>query len=116
MNHNSASWTVACLFACMFFCFDARGTTPSSASTPPQMYAATDVCSVLKNPTLYANKEISLRGSIYMGVDNTNISDRRCPGQALKLSVGDDVYKHADIRAYHKKINKYGHHGVASVA
>jgi len=57
-----------------------------------------------------------LRGSIYMGVDNTNISDRGCPGQALKLSVGDDVYKHADIRNYHEKINSYGRHGMATVA
>jgi len=75
----------------------------------------TDVCSILKNPNYYAMKEVSLRGSIYMGVDMMNISDKKCPGNPIKLVIKDNVINSSNIQSFYKKINNYGRHGVATV-
>lgn len=79
-------------------------------------YEPVALCKVLNNPGAYANKRISLRGSVYMGMENTNISDGGCPGKTIELRVGDDVYEHADIRAFHRKISGWKMHGYATVA
>lgn len=85
-------------------------------ATSPQRYETISLCDVLKNPSAYANKKVTLRGSIYMGMENTNISDRQCPGKAIGLKVGDDVYEHADIRAFHRKISGWKRHGFATIS
>ena len=85
-------------------------------ATPPQQYETVSLCAVLKTPSAYANKKMTLRGSIYMGMENTNISDHQCPGKAIDLKVGDDVYEHADIRTFHRKITGWKMHGFATVS
>jgi hypothetical protein len=85
-------------------------------TTPPQRYKAIGLCEVLKAPSAYANKKVTLRGSVYMGMENTNISDHQCPGKAIELKVGDDVYEHADIRSFHRKIAGWQMHGYATVS
>jgi hypothetical protein len=78
-------------------------------------YEIVSLCSVLKAPQAYANKKISVRGSVYIGMENTNISDRTCPGEAIDLAVGDNVYGHKDIRTFHQKITGWRMHGYATV-
>lgn len=79
-------------------------------------YETVSVCSVLQNPSSYARKKVSIHGSVYMGMENTNISDRKCPGKGIELKVGDDVYEHADIRSFHRKIAGWQMHGFATVS
>lgn len=74
------------------------------------------ICSLLENPRAYENKKISIRGSVYIGMENTNISDRRCPGKTIELNVGNDVYGHPDIREFHRKITHWKMHGTATVS
>lgn len=85
-------------------------------ATPNHTYETVSICSVLKNPSAYANKKVSFRGSVYVGMENTNISDGACPGHAIELYVGDDVYEHLDIRDFHRKITHWKMHGFATVA
>lgn len=80
-----------------------------------QHYEAVGLCKVLEAPGTYANKKVSLRGSVYIGMENTNISDHDCPGKTIVLKVGDNVYEHADIRAFHRKISGWKMHGYATV-
>lgn len=78
-------------------------------------YEVVSLCHVLKDPQAYVNKKISFRGSVYVGMENTNISDGKCPGKAVYLKVGDDVYRHADIRVFHRKITGWKMRGFATV-
>lgn len=79
-------------------------------------YEPVSLCKVLNNPGAYANKKISLRGSVYIGMESTNVSDDDCPGKTITLRVGDNVYEHADIRAFHRKVSGWKMHGYATVA
>ena len=88
---------------------------PACASQD-RRYETVSICNVLKNPNVYTNKKVSLRGSVYIGMENTNISDGKCPGQAIGLNVGNDVYEHSDIRDLHRKISQWKMHGFATVA
>lgn len=81
-----------------------------------QHYENVGLCKVLEDPGAYANSKISLRGAVYIGVESTNISDHDCPGKTIALKVGDDVYEHADIRAFHRKVSRWKMHGYATVA
>lgn len=81
-----------------------------------QRFEFVSLCKVLEAPQAYANKKISLRGSIYIGMESTNVSDGSCPGRAIALKVGDDVYEHADIRDFHRKISGWKMHGYATVS
>jgi hypothetical protein len=87
----------------------------SSRASPPQ-YISTNVCSVLDNPKLFLNKEISLRGSVYVGMDGSNIRDKNCPDEGIKLSVENARDKQTDIVALFDKIRSFGRHGFASIA
>ncbi len=71
---------------------------------------------MLNNPGAYAQKMVSVRGSVYIGMENTNISDGKCPGKAIELNVGDDVYEHSDIRNFHRKITHWKMRGFATVS
>lgn len=81
-----------------------------------RQFESVSLCKVLDAPQAYANKKIALRGSVYIGMESTNISDSDCPGRAIALKVGDDVYEHADIRDFHRKISGWKMHGYATVA
>lgn len=97
------------------FCQDVSAASSTTVVRSNNGPILTDVCSILKNPSFYAMKEISLRGSIYMGVDIINISDKNCSGNAIKLVISDDVIRSKNIQSFYKKINNYGRHGVATV-
>ena len=81
-----------------------------------QRYEFVSLCKVLDAPQAYTNKKIALRGSVYIGMESTNISDLDCPGRSIALKVGDDVYEHADIRDFHRKISGWKMQGYATVA
>lgn len=81
-----------------------------------RQFESVSLCKVLDAPQAYVNKKIALRGSVYIGMESTNISDGDCPGRAIALKVGDDVYEHADIRDFHRKISGWKMHGYATVA
>lgn len=75
----------------------------------------TDVCSVLNNPRLYLNKEISLRGSIFTGVDSANIRDAKCPDKGIDLSVEKSRYEQPDIVSFFQRVRIFGNHGFATI-
>jgi len=54
-------------------------------------------------------------GSIYVGMDVTNIGDPGCPGVAIQLSVSDDAYRRKDIHAFERNVRKHGMGATATV-
>lgn len=56
-----------------------------------------------------------MRGQVYAGVDVTNISDPRCPGEAIQLIVADRTAAHSDIRSFERGLRVYGKRAVATV-
>lgn len=104
--------TAAALALLLFF----SGTSARSSEKPASKPIATNVCSVLSDPSSFAGKEISLRGYVYLGVDAMNISDPKCPGDAIRLSISSAVRDHRDIRDFYKKLNRFGRQGEASLS
>jgi hypothetical protein len=45
------------------------------------------VCDIQAEPGTFDGKEVVVRGQVYAGVDVTNISDPRCPEEAVQLTV-----------------------------
>jgi hypothetical protein len=90
----------------------------SAAVKPPRhaIYVqSTDVCSVLSNPKLFLNKEISLRGSVFVGRDGANVRDTHCPDEGIDLSVENVRYEQPDIVLFFQKVRSFGGHGVATI-
>lgn len=88
------------------------------AVTPAQHttgFRRADVCSTLSDPKFFLNKEISLRGPVFVGRDGANIRDKRCPGQGLDLSVETARYRQADIVSFFHKVRSFGGHGTATI-
>lgn len=56
-----------------------------------------------------------MRGQVYAGLDVTNISDPRCPGDAVQLTVSDRFSEHRDIRSFERGLRVYGMRVVATV-
>lgn len=75
----------------------------------------TSVCDISADPGRFENAEVSVRGTIYVGVDVTNISDPGCPGVAIQLSVGEEAYRRKDVRAFEHNVRKYGMRGTATI-
>lgn len=73
------------------------------------------VCEINAEPGKFEGVEVSVHGSIYVGVDVTNISDSACPGVAIQLSVSDEAYRHKDIRTFERDVRKYGMRAKATV-
>lgn len=90
----------------------------SMAATPAHRATSsknTDVCSVLSNPKLFLKKEISLRGSVFVGRDGANLRDKHCPDEGIDLSVEKARYEQADIVAFFQKVRGFGGHGFATI-
>lgn len=75
----------------------------------------TSVCDINARPGRYEGVEVSVRGSIYVGMDVMNISDPGCPGVAIRLSMGDVAARRKDIRAFEHDVRKYGMRATATV-
>ena len=75
----------------------------------------TSVCEINANPGKFEGAEVSVHGSIYVGMDVTNISDPGCPGVAIQLSVRDEAHRRKDIRAFEHNVRKYGMRATATV-
>lgn len=75
----------------------------------------TDVCSVISNPKIYLNKEISLRGSVFTGMDSANIRDAKCPDKGIDLSVEKTRYEQPDIVSFFQRVRLFGNHGFATI-
>lgn len=73
------------------------------------------VCEINADPGKFEGIEVSVHGSIYVGVDVTNISDSACPGVAIQLSVSDEAYRNKDIRTFEREVRKYGMRAMATV-
>lgn len=91
---------------------NSTATKSAHNTTSPRI---TDVCSVLNNPDLYLNKEISLRGSIFAGMDGTNIRDSKCSDKGVNLSVEKARYGQTDIVSFFQKMRVFGNHGCATI-
>jgi hypothetical protein len=111
-------YRLICAYIAVFFLWGgfAQEARPTSGRANPPQYISTNVCSVLDNPKLFLNKEISLRGSVYVGMDSSNIRDKNCPDEGIKLSVEDARDKQSDIVALFDKIRSFGRHGFASIS
>lgn len=86
---------------------------PSYASAMEPIQAS--VCDIQAEPVTFDGKEVVVRGQVYAGVDVTNISDPRCPGQAIQLTVAERVSGHSDIRSFERGLRRYGMRAVATV-
>jgi hypothetical protein len=75
----------------------------------------TSVCDLSAKPDAFDGKEIAVHGQVYAGVDVTNISDPRCPGRAVQLTVADRVSDHRDIRTFERGLRAYGMRAKATV-
>ena len=75
-----------------------------------------NVCKILARPGDYVNKEVTLRGFVYLGVDHMNISDRNCPGQGIELVIDNDkIFNRPDIQRFYKKLNHFGRKGMVTL-
>jgi hypothetical protein len=81
---------------------------PSCVSAMEPLQAS--VCDIQAEPGRFDGKEVVLRGQVYAGVDVTNISDPRCPGEAVQLTVSGRVSAHRDIRSCHRSVPGEGSH------
>lgn len=86
---------------------------PSYVSAMEPLQAS--VCDIQAEPGMFDGKEVVVRGQVYAGVDVTNISDPRCPGEAVQLTVSDRISKHRDIRSFERGLRVYGMRAVATV-
>jgi len=75
----------------------------------------TSVCDIQTEPGTFDGKEVVVRGQVYAGVDATNVSDPRCPGQAVQLMVADSISGHRDIRSFERGLRVHGMRAVATV-
>lgn len=75
----------------------------------------TSVCDLSAELGAFNGKEIAVHGLVYAGVDVTNISDPRCPGKSVLLTVADRVSDHRDIRSFERGLRKYGMRAKATV-
>ena len=73
------------------------------------------VCDIQAEPVTFDGKEVVVRGQVYAGVDVTNVSDPRCPGQAVQLTVADRTSGHRDIRRFERGLRVHGMRAVATV-
>ena len=74
----------------------------------------TSACQLNAEPGRFEDVEVSVRGSIYVGVDVMNISDPACPGVAIQLSVSAEAYRRKDIRDFERSVRKYGMRATAT--
>lgn len=75
----------------------------------------TSVCEINADPGRFEGAEVSVHGSIYVGMDVTNIGDPGCPGVAIRLSVSDEAYRRKDIHSFEHSVRKYGMRATATV-
>jgi hypothetical protein len=88
----------------------------ASAVTARTKITETDVCSVLKDPQAFVNKVIRLRGSVYLGEDHMNVSDRACPGRGIELMIKTEAaLHHKDIHHFYVQMNHQGRKGLATI-
>jgi hypothetical protein len=89
---------------------------PSHAAPSNNPPIATDVCSVLAQPTAFIDKEITLRGFVFLGEDHMNVSDAKCPGHGIELIVDDEAtLDQPDIDTFYRKLNKFGRQGFVTL-
>lgn len=90
--------------------------TSSHAAAPSHPSIETDVCSVLAQPAAFVDKEITLRGFVFLGEDHMNVSDAKCPGHGIELIVDNEAtLDQPDIDAFYRKLNKFGRQGFATL-
>lgn len=77
---------------------------------------STDVCTVLRNPESFVNQVIRLRGFVYFGEDQMNISDSACPGRGIELAITSDrVLKQRDVHRFYVQMNRQERKGIATI-
>lgn len=64
---------------------------------------------------MFEGAEVAVHGSIYVGMDASNISDAACPGVAIHLSVSHEASLRKDIRSFERNVRKYGMRATATV-
>jgi len=92
----------------------ALAVTPSTSAFGAEAVPVS-VCEITADPGKFEGVEVSVHGSIYVGVDVMNISDPACPSVAIQLSASDEAYRHKDIRTFEHDVRKYGMRAMATV-
>jgi hypothetical protein len=86
---------------------------PSCVSATEPLQAS--VYDIQAEPGTFDGKEVVVRGQVYAGVDATNISDPRCPGDAVQLTLSERISEHRDIRSFERGLRIHGMRAVATV-
>ena len=97
----------------VFLFFTLLAGLPSYVSATEPLQAS--VCDIQAEPGTFDGKGSVVRGQVYAGVDVTNISDPRCPGNAVQLTVSDRISEHTDIRSFERGLRVYGMRAAATV-
>jgi hypothetical protein len=87
----------------------------SVRAAQPRRGEIISVCELLRRPEEHANKRVSVRGAIYVGMENTNISDPNCLNRVVELSVEGTINEHQDVQEFHRKIRHWKMRGFATV-
>lgn len=103
MHRNMYMWTLSVLLA-----------FPASSALAAQPVEAS-VCEITVQPAKFEDVDVSVRGSIYAGMEITSISDASCPGVGIQLSVTEAVSQHKDITAFERGIRQHEMHATATV-
>jgi hypothetical protein len=89
---------------------------PGPVEANPLAPFDTDVCSVLAHPEVFAGREVTMRGFVFLGEDHMNVSDHRCPGKGIELVIEDEhTFNQPDIQAFYKTLNHFGRQGTVTL-